>query len=182
MKKVLAILSVFAVLCFCAVPAFAANAGKAPDVQVEITAPAAIDSVPVHDDKLTIAVTNSGDTTLHHLGCYLTVVDVGRGQTYPADEFGENAYQTRTIDALAPGEHTMVEIPVHILYVGQFRFTASVIDFETNQVFTGNALDVTMNAVSHLNKNLVMTVAGIVPVVLAASAVLLTQGKTKRKE
>ncbi len=123
---------------------------------------------------------NDPASTYKNLSCYLTIVDIGRSQTNPVDEFGENAYQTRTIASLAPGEQTVVTIPVRV--VGQFCFTASVINYKTNQVFTGSTLTVTMTETSNLNKNLAMIVAAFVPVVLVAAAFLLSKGRTKVKE
>lgn len=181
MKKICALISVLLLLCICAAPALAAG-GKNENVKVEITSPASIDSVPVHDDSIQVAVTNTGREALKDLACYLTIVDMGRGQTYPVDEFGENAYQTRNIASLAPGEKTVVTIPVRVMYVGRFHFTASVMDYKTNQVFSSDAVNVTMSATSDLNKTLVMAVSGAVPAVLAAAAVLLTKGKTKGRE
>lgn len=182
MKKLITVFAVLLVLCLNALPALAVEAPASQDISVAITSPVSISDVPIHNDNIEITVTNNGTTTYKDLSCYLTIVDVGRGQTYPTDEFGENAYQTRKITSLAPGEQTVVVIPVRVMYVGQFRFTASVMDYATNQVYTGNALNVTMTATSNLNKSLVMLVAAIVPIVLAAAAFLLSKGKTKAKE
>jgi hypothetical protein len=150
-------------------------------ISVEIVSPSSIDSVPVHDDVIKVRITNNSSQTLYHLASYLTIVDVGRKQTYPVDEFGENAYQTRAIDSLAPGEKLVIDYPVHIMYVGQFCFTASVIQYDSNQVTTSDAVNVTMKAVSNLNRPLVYSVAGIVPIVLAGGAFLVTKGKTKKE-
>lgn len=182
MKKLLTIFAVLLVLCLNALPALAVEAPATQDISVAITSPVNISDVPIHNDDIEITVTNNGKTTYRDLSCYLTIVDAGRSQTYPVDEFGENAYQTRMIASLAPGEQTVVTIPVRVMYVGQFRFTASVMDYATNQVYTGAALNVMMTATSNLNKNLVMLVAAIMPVVLAAAAFLLSKGKTKAKE
>ena len=181
LKRITVLTAALLLACLTALPGVA-SAAPAQDVSVEITSPAKISDVPVHSDNIEIRVTNNGRETYQNLSCYLTVVDRGRGQTYPADEFGENAYQTRTIDSLAPGESANVTIPVRILYVGSFRFTASVIDYATNRIFTGDAIDVAMTAASSLNKSLVMTVAALVPLALAAAAFFLTRGRTKKKE
>lgn len=115
-----------------------------------------------------------------NLSCYLTIVDVGRKQMYPLDEFVEEAYQTREIASLAPGETAAVSIPVRVMYVGEFRFTASVINYETGAVKTSDALSVAMTAVTNLNKTLVMAVAAVVPVILPAIAIPLTGKRCKK--
>lgn len=180
MKKIILSLSLSCLLFLCAAPVLGAEAPAVSDLQVQITSPAAINATPVHDDTITMAVTNTGTAARQNLFCYLTVVDMGRGQTYPVDEFGPDAYQTRTIASLAPGETATVAIPVHILYVGQYRFTASVLDAATSQVTTGPALTVLMTAVSHLDKGLVQTVAAAMPVLLAAAAFLMIRGQGQR--
>lgn len=180
MKKLMSLVAALFILCLSAAPAMAAS--KPSDIQVEITSPTSIDSVPIHNDTVEVSVTNNGKTTYRNLSCYLNIVDVGRGQTYPVDEFGENAYQTRTIASLAPGESTVISIPVRIMYVGNFRFTASVIDYGTGQNYTGNALSVVMTETSHLNKNLVIIVAVAVPALLTVIVSFLTHGKKKAKE
>lgn len=115
-----------------------------------------------------------------NLSCYLTIVDADRKQTYPVDEFGEAACQTREIASLAPGETAAVSIPVRVMYVGEFRFTASVINYETGAVITSGALSAAMTAVSNLNKTLVMAVAAVVPVILPAIAIPLTRKRGKK--
>ncbi|MDD4431950.1 MAG: hypothetical protein PHF61_11175 [Bacteroidales bacterium] len=183
MKKLLSVFMVAFILCITgSVTALAVNDASASGLQVEITSPSSIDSVPIHDDTIEITVTNHSDTTYRNLDCFLMILDVGRSQTYPVDEFVENAYQTRSISELAPGEQTVISIPVHIMYVGNFRFTASVINYDTNEVITGNALNVTMTATSNLNKTLVMIVASCVPVVLAAVAFALTRKRRRIRE
>ncbi|MDD2979287.1 MAG: hypothetical protein PHN80_04875 [Hespellia sp.] len=136
------------------------------EIQVEIISPKKIDSSPVYDGTIDIKVKNNTHQTISNMGCYLTIVDVGRNQTYPVDEFGENAYQTRTIEKLIPEEAVTIQIPVHILYVGQFRFTASVIAYDTNQIYTGAALPVTITAVSNLQKQVVIGTSVVMPILL----------------
>lgn len=180
MKKIISIFAALLFMCSAAVSAlspdaFAANDG---DLKVEIVSPSAINSVPIHEVTIEIKVTNKGNKTYNNLSCYLTIIDVGRKQTYPVDEFGEKAYQTREIASLAPNETATVLIPVRIMYVGEFRFTASVINYGTGEVLTGKALSVDMTAVSSLNKTLVMVVSSIVPAVLLGIAVVLTKKRT----
>jgi hypothetical protein len=131
------------------------------DITVKIISPTRIESTPAHDDIIKISVKNNTTNEIKNLGCYLTIVDVGRSQTYPVDEFGEEAYQTRNI-SLMPGEKTEVSIPVKILYIGNFKFTASVINFDTNYIYSAEALNVVMKSNSNMNKQLVMSFAGSV--------------------
>lgn len=182
MKKMISFFAALLFMCVTAVPALASDAPAAggSDLKVEIASPSAIDSVPIHEDAIEIKVSNEGNEAYDRLACYLTIVDVGRRQTYPVDEFGEEAYQTREIASLAPGETATVLIPVRVMYVGEFRFTASVIDYETGAVITSDALPVTMAAVSNLNKALVMAVAAIVPVILLGIAIVLTKKRGRK--
>lgn len=182
MKKIILVFAVLLLMCIMTVPTLAADVSTTNNnnLKVEIVSPSSIDSVPIYEDMIKIKITNEGNTTYNKLSCYLTIVDKGRNQTYPVDEFGEDAYQTREINSLAPGESTTVLIPVRIMYVGQFRFTASVINYETGSVTTSDALSVTMTATSNLNKTLVMVVASIVPVILLGIAVLLTKKRGKK--
>lgn len=170
MKKLLCLLLALFVLG--ALPAFAA---EAPALQVEIVSPATIDAVPVHNDTIVIRVTNNSDRTFENLHCYLTVLDVGRTQTLPVDEFGSSAYYSQIIDRLAPGAHTEITIPVRILYVGDFRFTATVADVNSNELFTGPAITVHMQAVSSISHPFVIATAAAVPLLLAVLAFVLTR-------
>ena len=181
MKKIITFTLTVLMLLALAAPSFAAGAqaDASPEVSVTIVSPKSIDSVPIYEDNIVICVKNLTDRTLTNLDCFLMIVDKGRGETYPVDEFGENAYQTRSIDSLAPGVETTITIPVRVMYVGDFRFTASVIDYNNNSIITGDAIDVLMTATSKLNKTLVMTVSAVVPLVLAIGVFLLTKGKKK---
>lgn len=183
MKRIITLAVTVLMMLSLTIPAFAAETQSvsSPEVSVTVTSPKSIDSVPIFEDNIVIYVKNLTDRTLSDLACFLMIVDKGRGETYPVDEFGENAYQTRSIDSLAPGEETTVTIPVRVMYVGDFRFTASVIDYTNNSVITGDAIDVKMTATSKLDKTLVMVVSAVVPVALAIGAFLLTKGKKKKK-
>lgn len=158
----------------CAFPAFADNADP---VSVEIISPKSISANPVHHDNIIIRVTNNSDKTLSGLHCYLTVLDVGRTQTFPVDEFGSDAFQSRIIESLEPGQSVDVTIPVRIMYVGDFRFTATVADCESNQLYTCPAINVNMLAVSTMNKHLVIGAAAGVPILLAVVAFILTRAQ-----
>lgn len=183
MKKLICIFITVCVISLSAIPTMAAPAQQnlSNNITVEITSPSDIASVPIHNDTVDITVTNHSNTEYKDLACYLTVIDVDRAQTYPVDEFGENAYQTRTISSLAPGKSTVVSIPVRIMYVGNFRFTASVASYDTNQIATGKAISVKMTALSNLNKSLVMVVAACVPVVLLGVTLLLQKKRGHKK-
>lgn len=183
MKRIISAFAALLIMCALTVPALATEAAPTgnENLKVEIVSPTAIDSVPIHDDTIEICITNQGKAVCDKLACYLTVLDVGRSQTYPVDEFGEDAYQIREVTALAPRESATISIPVRVMYVGDFRFTASVINYDTGMVTTSHALPVTMTATSHLNKTLVMSLAAIVPVVLLATTLLLTKKRGKKK-
>lgn len=180
MKRIMSIAAIIFVLCFSSVPEVEASTPN--DIQVHITSPASIDSVPIYNDTIIINVTNTSEKNYYDLDCYLNIVDAKRKQTYPVDEFGENAYQTYAIPFLAKGESIEISIPVRIMYVGNFRFTASVIDYITGQVFTGNSISVLMAETSHLNKYFVIVTAILVPILLTAAVFLLKHGKKKAKE
>lgn len=103
------------------------------------------------------------------------MLDVGRTQTLPVDEFGSSTYYSQIIDRLAPGEHTEITTPVRILYVGNFRFTVTIADVSCNELFTGPAITVHMQAVSSIGHPLVIATAAAVPLLLAALAFVLTR-------
>lgn len=171
MKK---IISVFAVLLLFACSTVSAFAAQSPqEVNVMINSPSAVEDKPVYETNLDITVTNTTDHTLNNLICYLSIVDADRGFTYNVDEFGDNAYQTRSIDSLAAGKSTNIVIPVKVTYVGQFKFLVSVINRDTGATSTSDALSVHMIATSHLNNTLVLTVAIIVPLAIILGVFIL---------
>lgn len=73
----------------------------------------------------------------------------------------------------------IITIPVRIMYVGDFRFTATVADCATNALYTGPAISVEMAAVSSMNKPLVIASAVGVPLCLAAAAFVLTRNRKR---
>lgn len=174
MKKICSVFAALLLLTCCAVPALAVSAPATQDIGVEITSPSGIEGKPVYNTDIEITVKNLTDHEVKNLICYLMIVDLGRNMTYPVDEFGMEAYQTRKIASLpAYGESTVV-IPVKITYVGQFQFSASVTDLENNRTVTADPLSVNMIAVSELNKPLVISVAVVVPVLIAGYVILRT--------
>lgn len=174
MKRIFCFIASLMLILVSASPALAAPAG---DIGVEILSPSSISANPVHYDNVVIRVTNNGGAPTNDLRCFLTVLDVGREQTLPVDEFGADAYQSRTIASLAPGQSTDVTIPVRIMYVGDFRFTATVADCDSNALYTGSAINVNMLAISSMNKTLVIIAAACVPLVLAAAAFVMTRAR-----
>lgn len=174
MKKLLCLTAVLLLLAACAFPVLA---DSAEPISVEIISPESISANPVHHDNIVIRVTNNNDKAYSNLHCFLTVLDVGRTQTLPVDEFGADAFQSRIIESLEPGQSTDITIPVRIMYVGDFRFTATVADCESNQLYTCPAISVDMLAVSTMNKPLVIGAAAGVPVLLAAASFFLTRSR-----
>ncbi len=174
MKKLLCLTAVLLLLAACAFPVLA---DSAEPISVEIISPESISANPVRHDNIVIRVTNNSGKTYSDLHCFLTVLDVGRTQTLPVDEFGADAFQSRIIESLEPGQSTDITIPVRIMYVGDFRFTATVADCESNQLYTCPAISVDMLAVSTMNKPLVIGAAAGVPVLLAAAAFFLTRSR-----
>ncbi len=174
MKKLVCLTAALLLLVFSALPVLADNAEL---IGVEIVSPESISANPVHHDNIVIRVTNNSDKAYSDLHCFLTVLDVGRTQTLPVDEFGADAFQSRIIESLEPGQSTDITIPVRIMYVGDFRFTATVADCESNQLYTCPAISVDMLAVSTMNKPLVIGAAAGVPVLLAAAAFFLTRSR-----
>jgi hypothetical protein len=174
MKKICSVFAALLLLVFCSVPAIAASVPATKDISVEITSPSDIEGKPVYSTDIKITVKNLTNHEVKNLICYLMIVDVGRNMTYPVDEFGAEAYQTRKIASLpAYGEYTVV-IPVKITYVGHFQFSASVTDMENNHTVTADPLSVNMMAFSELNKPLVISVAAVVPVLIAGYVILQT--------
>jgi len=157
----------------CSGAAFAAEAPSAPEISVAITNPSAIEGKPVYNTDIQIAVKNLTDHEIKGLVCYLMIVDVGREQTYPVDEFGPQAYQTRAIESLPAHSEYTVTIPVKITYVGLFKFSASVMNMEKNYIVTADPLTVHMIATSKLNKTLVIAVAAVVPLAAAGLTFIL---------
>lgn len=174
MKRLFCVIAALMLVFASAAPAIAA---PADDIGVEIVSPSSISANPVHYDNVVIRVTNNGSSVANDLRCFLTVLDVGREQTLPVDEFGADAYQSRTIASLDPGQSTEISIPVRIMYVGDFRFTATVADCSSNALYTGSAINVNMLALSSMNKTLVIIAAACVPLVLAAAAFVMTRAR-----
>lgn len=168
-----------AALLVCLTAVFPALADTAEPVSVEIISPDGISASPVYYGDIVIRVTNNTSETINELRCFLTVLDVGREQTLPVDEFGADSYQSRTIQSLAAGQSVIITIPVRIMYVGDFRFTATVADCATNALYTGPAISVEMAAVSSMNKPLVIASAVGVPLCLAAAAFVLTRNRKR---
>lgn len=146
-------------------------------LQVVITSPKQIERKPVCEENIEFRVTNESNHEIKNIACYLMILDKGRGQTYPVDEFGQEAYQTREIEALASGEQITFTIPVKITYVGDFKFNVSAIEYGTDTVYTSNTLSVHMIQSSSMNKKVVMAVAGMLPI-LTLAGVMIIKKKT----
>ena len=112
------------------------------------------------------------------MAAYLMILDEGRNMTYPVDEFGQNAYQTRNIASIPGNGEVKVTIPVKITYVGNFKFNVSVINYDNNDhVTTSNTLSVKMIENSKMNKAIVMAVAAIVPFALTCVVFIIVKRK-----
>lgn len=168
MKKIISGLLILLFLLFSYPSAtFAAQDQSTPEISVAITDPVVIEGKPVYNTDIQITIHNLTDHEIDGLVCYLMIVDVNREQTYPVDEFGPQAYQTRTIESLPAYSEYTVTIPVKIMYVGLFKFSASVMNMDKNYVVTADPLTVHMIATSKLNKALVIAVAAVVPLITA---------------
>ena len=160
----------------------AAEGAKEAGVSVEIVSPDRIESVPIYEGDVEIAVTNLSDIEQTNLNCFLTVVDEERKQSFPMDEFGPDSYQTRTIESLLPGETATIRIPLRVMYVGNFQLVANVVDYEANRVFAASSLPVCMISGTNLHRGLVIGVSAAIPVLLTGATLVLERKRGKRKK
>jgi hypothetical protein len=182
MKKIISLLFVMLLLCFSSISVFAASdTSSAPEMSVTITSPTSIESKPICEENIEITVKNLTDHELTNLAAYLMILDEGRNMTYPVDEFGQNAYQTRNITSIPENGEVKVTIPVKITYVGNFKFNVSVINYNNDYVTTSNTLSVKMIENSKMNKAIVMAVAVVVPIVLACVVFIIVKRKKLKK-
>lgn len=158
----------------------AEDAGRA-EVRVEIISPDRIESAPIYEEDVVVAVTNLSDTAQTNLNCFLTVVDEERKQSFPMDEFGPDSYQTRTIDYLRPGETVTVCIPLRVMYVGNFQLVANVVDYISNKVYAASSLQIRMISNTNLHKELVIIVSVVMPLLLTSVALALEKKRGKKK-
>lgn len=183
MKKIISLFCVVFIFFTSSINVFAAESAQVKpytEISVEITSPTYIESKPKHDANIEIKVKNLTDKEITGLDCYLIVVDMGKKMSLNVDEFGSNAYQTRRIESLAPNSECIVSIPISIIYVGNFKLTASVMNAEKNYVITSDPLTAEMIATSKLNKPVVVTIAIIMPIILGIGALLLTKRKSRK--
>ena len=152
------------------------------ELKVEILSPERIESVPIYEGDVEIAVTNLSDAEQTNLNCFLTVVDEERKQSFPMDEFGPDSYQTRTIKSLQPGETATIRIPLRIMYVGNFQLVANVADYALNRVYAAPSLGINMISNTNLHRGLVFCVAGVMPILLAGATIVLGRKRGKKKE
>lgn len=182
MKKIISLLFVMLLLCFSSISVFAvSDTSSAPEMSVTITSPTSIESKPICEENIEITVKNLTDHELTNLAAYLMILDEGRNMTYPVDEFGQNAYQTRNITSIPENGEVKVTIPVKITYVGNFKFNVSVINYNNDYVTTSNTLSVKMIENSKMNKAIVMAVAVVVPIVLACVVFIIVKRKKLKK-
>ena len=183
MKKIISLIFVMLLICFSSVSVFAAS-DKSSDLEmsVTITSPTSIESKPICEANIEITVKNLTDHELTNLASYLMILDAGRNMTYPVDEFGQDAYQTRNIASIPVGGEAKITIPVKITYVGDFKFNVCVINYDNNDsVVSSNTLAVKMIENSKMNKALVMAVAAVVPVALACVVFIIVKRKKLKK-
>lgn len=154
----------------------------AETLKVEILSPEKIESVPIYEGDMEIAVTNLSDTTQSELNCFLTVVDEDRMQSFPMDEFEPDSYQTRKIASLQPGETATLTIPLRVMYVGNFQLVANVVDYASGSVYAAPSLRVCMISNTNLHRGLVIGVSAVMPVLLAAMTVMLGKKRGRRKK
>ena len=182
MKKIISLLFVVLLLCFSSISVFAASdATSEPEMSVTITSPTSIEGKPICEENIEITVKNLTNHELTNLAAYLMILDEGRNMTYPVDEFGQNAYQTRNIASIPENGEVKVTIPVKITYVGNFKFNVSVINYNNDYVTTSNALSVKMIENSKINKVVVMSVAVVIPIVLTGVALIIVKRKKLKK-
>ncbi len=179
MKKLIALCGVLLTLVVCSTGVFAA--ASTPEISVDIVSPSSIESKPVYNGDVQIVVKNLTDTEITNLECYLTVVDMTHKYSVPVDEVGLQAYQLREIASLPAHGETTVTIPIKVLYVGTFKFTASVMNDTKDYVITSAPLTAEMIALSKINKTFVTAVAIGTPIVLALGALFIVKHKKKQQ-
>ncbi len=174
-KKGLLVLAVL-VFSLMLLPTVEASAASAPDCEVTLDSPSAIEGMPLYETDVVFTVTNKTDANLDHLVAYLSFVDIENDRIYD-DEFGSAGETLVHLPSLAAGENTTITVPLQIAFAGQFRIAASVVNLDSGSVAVSDAVSVTMTRITAMHNSLVIAVAIVMPVICIAVAIYLTHRK-----
>ncbi|MDD3778686.1 MAG: hypothetical protein PHX26_01350 [Proteiniphilum sp.] len=162
-------------------PTVQASAASAPECEITLDSSSVIEGTPLYETDMIFTVTNISSTRLDGLVAYLSFADMGIDIIYD-DEFGNAGESTVHLKNLEPGESTTVTIPLQMIFAGEFRITALVVDPDSGAIAASDAVSVSMTRPTAMNNTLVIIVAAIVPLICAGAAIALTVKKRKKAQ
>ena len=157
---------VVAVILFAGGAAAAQEPPPAPAFAVAVTTPTAIEEYPGIDKTLKVMLTNTSRAPFQNLLLYMTMADVTRNLVVDLSDF--NATKVFTIDTIAPRESINLDVPLKLVFTGDFYLYMTAIAKDTGTIAFSRAVSVKIYGAASPPRSLVVVVSVVVPGILLA--------------
>lgn len=126
-------------------------------------------SSPVMGDHLHFSsvIRNTGDTPLHSVVAWISMVRMDPGQEQPMDLEDWSAHKAVTQASLAPDATIAVDWPMRLIQAGDYRVVISAVTHEGRQIVTSPFLDFHVGSKPVVESGRILPVAIGVPLLFA---------------
>jgi len=144
-------------------------------IEVRITSPTTIKDYPGLEQKIRTEITNTSNNDIHNIMAYITMADIKKHMTVNLEDY--NADKPIIIGTLKPGEKTIIDLPVRLVYTSHYKLYVTVSSDEDNKLYSSDSIPVEIIGNSKISPMLVRIVAFAEPIIVAIILLIIIKKK-----
>lgn len=140
-------------------------------LSINILSPNIVKAYPGKEEVIKVQIKNNTDNPIHDLLVYITMADIKKNMTVNLEDY--SADKPSSINIIQPGETKTVELPIRFVYTSNYYLYSTVVSKEFNNIASSTSIPIEIMGNTRIDKNMVVTVSYIEPVLLALGSVFL---------
>jgi hypothetical protein len=171
MRRVYVVFALAVTLVFSLVISTHAKDENKSIVSIDIVSPVKVKDYPGREETIKAQIKNNTDKPIHNILVYITMADIKKNMTVNLEDY--SADKPVSVDILEPYETKTVELPIRFVYTSNYYLYTTIVSKEYNQIISSDAVSIEILGNSKIDKNSVLMVSFIEPIVLILGTTFL---------
>lgn len=179
MKRIYMIFTMLLILAISSFTSVYAKDINTTKLSISILSPASVKDYPGREETIKVQIKNNTDKPIKNILVYITMADIKKNSTVNLEDY--SADKPVTLNLLQPNETKIVELPVRFVYTSNYYLYTTAVSKEYNQIVSSDSIPVEIMGNTKVNKNMVLLVSYIEPVLLILGTVFIVFRKNIKK-
>ena len=179
MKKIYIVFAMFLILALFPLTSVYAKNSNSDKLSISILSPSLVKDYPGREEVVKAQIKNNTDKPIEKVLVYITMADIKKNMTVNLEDY--SADKPVTIDIIKPNETRVIELPVRFVYTSNYYLYTTVVSKEYNQIVSSNSIKVEIMGNTKIDKNMVMMITYLEPMLLIFGTVIVMLRKKYKK-